>query len=85
MRIRNRTLLFTGLALGLSVLMVALQLARGQYDRAVRDALERQAEYTELGTRLVTAADFLSNAARSYAAFGEERHLENVFGDEYRA
>ncbi|HYE48780.1 MAG TPA: HAMP domain-containing methyl-accepting chemotaxis protein [Azospirillaceae bacterium] len=76
MRIRTRTLLFTGLALGLSVLMVALQLARGQYDSAVRDALVRQAEYAQLGTQLVTSADFLSNAARSYAAFGEERHIE---------
>jgi methyl-accepting chemotaxis protein len=76
MRIRTRTKLFTALAIGLSVVAVALLIARGQFDAAERRALNRQAEFKQLGIDLLTSSDLLMNAVRSYAAFGEPRHLE---------
>jgi len=68
--------LFTALAVALAVLMVGLQAARSGYEEAERLALARQAEFRQLGQEIVTAANAMSNAVRSYAAFGEPRHLE---------
>jgi methyl-accepting chemotaxis protein len=52
------------------------------FDRAVvteRDALSRQSEFKQLGLDLAAASDYLTNEARRYVQFGDQRHLDNYW------
>jgi methyl-accepting chemotaxis protein len=52
------------------------------FDRAVdaeREALARQGTFKQLGLDLAAASDYLTNEARRYVQFGEQRHLDNYW------
>ncbi|MGH6885853.1 MAG: methyl-accepting chemotaxis protein [Kiloniellales bacterium] len=52
------------------------------FDRAAdleRLAIERQAEFKQLGLDLAAASDYLTNEARRYVQFGNKRHLDNYW------
>ena len=63
----------------------AILLAGGSvllFDRAVdteREALARQSEFKQLGFDLAAASDYLTNEARRYVQFGDQRHLDNYW------
>jgi methyl-accepting chemotaxis protein len=52
------------------------------FDRAVgteREALARQSEFKQLGLDLAAASDYLTNEARRYVQFGDQRHYDNYW------
>ena len=49
------------------------------YSNVERKAVERQAEFKQLGIDLANASDYLTNEARRYAIFGEKIHYDNYW------
>lgn len=63
----------------LTLLMIAgMELLRANYVN-VRNAIDRQAEFKQLGFDLANASDYLTNEARRYVQFGEKKHYDNYW------
>jgi methyl-accepting chemotaxis protein len=79
MRISKITKLSCVAAIGLGVASVACSWLADINIRKERQALERQAEFRQLGIDLANASDYLTNEARRYTIFGDKKHFDNYW------
>jgi methyl-accepting chemotaxis protein len=60
------------------LLLVSIFAVRSNYSN-MRSAVERQAEFKQLGIDLANASDYLTNEARQYVQFGDKKYYDNYW------
>lgn len=79
MKLSTLTKLAYGLTIGMTIVTAGVLFLSSRAVDSERESVARRVELTQLSDDLAAASDYLTNEARRYAVFGEQRHFDNYW------